>query len=387
MPTIFSTLKTTVFDEMSTLARETGAINLGQGFPDAPGPADVLQAAADALLTRSNQYPPSMGLPELRAAVADHYRAHQELDVAADGVMVTSGATEALAAAILGLIEAGDEVILIEPMYDAYAPLVRQAGGIVRTVAMEPPVWRLPIEQIAAVAGPNTRAILLNNPVNPVARRFDRGELEALAALCVERDLIAICDEVWEHIVFDGAAHVSLIGLDGMADRTVKIGSAGKIFGLTGWKVGFVIAAPDLLRPMARAHQFLTFTTPPNLQAAVAYGLAKPAAHFDAMRAELQRSRDLLRGLLVEGGFTVLPSEGTYFLCVDLDEIGESDKALARRIVDEAGVASIPLSAFYESDRAPRAVLRLCFAKADETLIAAAGRLNAWLAGVRSPAA
>ncbi len=385
MPTIFSTLKTTVFDEMSTLARETGAINLGQGFPDAPGPPDVLQAAADALLTRSNQYPPSMGLLELRTAVADHYRAHQRLDVAAEAVMITSGATEALAAAIMGLIEAGDEVILIEPMYDAYAPLVRQAGGIVRTVAMEPPAWRLPIEQITAIAGPNTRAILLNNPVNPVARRFDRDELAALAKLCVERDMIAICDEVWEHIVFDGAPHVPLIGLPGMATRTLKIGSAGKIFGLTGWKVGFVIAAPDLLRPMARAHQFLTFTTPPNLQAGVAYGLRKPAGHFDAMRADLQRSRDLLTGLLADGGFTVLPSEGTYFLCIDLAalDLPGSDVALARRIVDEAGVASIPLSPFYESDRAPHAVLRLCFAKADEVLIDAAGKLTRWLGTAR----
>jgi len=373
-------MPTTIFEEMSALARATGAINLGQGFPDAPGPPDLLQAAADALLTGSNQYPPSMGLPELRRAVARHYQVHQGLDIDADEVLITSGATEAIAAALLAVISPGDEVIVLEPTYDAYLPLILRAGGVPRSVTLEPPDWRLPLEALAAAIGPRTRAIVVNNPMNPTGRAFDRGELTALADLCVKHDLMAICDEVWEHVLYDDRRHLPLFALEGMAERTIKIGSAGKIFALTGWKVGFILARPRLLAPLARAHQFLTFTTPPNLQAAVAYGLGKPQATFDAMRADLQRSRDRLAGALTAGGFSVLPSEATYFLCVDLAASGVlgEDRGICRRWVRDAGVAAIPLSALYASVVGPSSLVRLCFAKADAVLDDAAKRLSQW---------
>jgi aspartate/methionine/tyrosine aminotransferase len=380
---LYASMPTTIFEEMSALARATGAINLGQGFPDGPGPSDLLQAAADAVLTGSNQYPPSMGLAETRRAVAGHYTAHQNLDVEPEDVLITSGATEAIAATLLAVISPGDEVILFEPTYDAYHPLVLQAGGVPRFVTLRPPDWSLKPEDVAAVIGPKTRAIVFNNPMNPTARAFDRAEVEALAGLCVAHDLVAICDEVWEHVLFDGRRHQPLIAFDGMAERTIKIGSAGKIFALTGWKVGFVVARPSLLRPVARAHQFLTFSTPPNLQAAVAFGLGKPPAAFDAMRSDLQRSRDRLAGALAAGGFRVLPSEGTYFLCVDLATSGVAgdDREICRRWVREAGVAAIPLSAFYASGHKPGALVRLCFAKADAVLDQAAERLIQWRRG------
>ncbi len=383
MNPLYASMPTTIFEEMSALARATGAINLGQGFPDGPGPSDLLQAAADAVLTGSNQYPPSMGLAETRRAVAGHYTAHQNLDVEPEDVLITSGATEAIAATLLAVISPGDEVILFEPTYDAYHPLVLQAGGVPRFVTLRPPDWSLKPEDVAAVIGPKTRAIVFNNPMNPTARAFDRAEVEALAGLCVAHDLVAICDEVWEHVLFDGRRHQPLIAFDGMAERTIKIGSAGKIFALTGWKVGFVVARPSLLRPVARAHQFLTFSTPPNLQAAVAFGLGKPPAAFDAMRSDLQRSRDRLAGALAAGGFRVLPSEGTYFLCVDLATSGVAgdDREICRRWVREAGVAAIPLSAFYASGHKPGALVRLCFAKADAVLDQAAERLIQWRRG------
>ena len=379
MNPVYADLPTSIFEEVSILARAHGAINLGQGFPDDPGPADVRQIAADALLSGSNQYPPTMGIDRLRGGIADHYRRFHGLSVAGADVLVTSGATEALAAALFALIAPGDEVILIQPMYDAYLPLVRRAGGVPRFATLRPPAWRLPIDEIAASIGPKTRLILFNNPLNPLARIFDREEVAALAELCVRHDLIAVCDEVWEHVLFDRRSHVSLIALDGMRDRAVKIGSAGKIFSLTGWKVGFVVAAPALLAPVAKAHQFLTFATPPNLQEAVAYGLGKDDEYFRSMRAGYQRSRDLLAGRLAAGGYAVLPSEGTYFLCVDLaaSGIAENDRSFCLRAVKEAGVAAIPLSAFYAED-ALRSVVRLCFAKADPVLEEAAARLTAF---------
>jgi aspartate/methionine/tyrosine aminotransferase len=265
-------------------------------------------------------------------------------------------------------------------MYDAYLPMVRQAGGVAKLVTLHPPSWRLDPQDVAAAIGPKTRAIVFNNPLNPAARAFDGAELQALAALCVRHELVAICDEVWEHVLFDGRRHLPLFAFEGMAERTIKIGSAGKIFALTGWKVGFVIARPRLLGPLARAHQFLTFTTPPNLQAAVAFGLGKPAEAFDAMRADLQRSRDRLSGALAAGGFALAPSEGTYFLCVDLAASGVSgdDREICRRLVTEAGVAAIPLSPFYASGQGPNGLVRLCFAKADAVLDEAAERLIRW---------
>ena len=376
MNPIFAELPTTVFEAMSGLARDLGAINLGQGFPDDPGPADVRARAAEALMDGDNQYPSMMGLPVLRRAIADHYARHQGLDLDPDGeVMVTSGATEALAAAMFGLIAPGDEVVVLEPAYDAYLPLIRRAGGIPRIVTLTPPGFGLDEAALRAAFTDRTRAVVLNNPLNPTATVFAAADLALLARLCVEHDAVAICDEVWEHLIFDDGAHRPLMALPGMRDRTVKIGSAGKIFSLTGWKVGFVMAAPALMRVLAKAHQFLAFTTAPNLQAGVAYGLGKDPAYFVAMRRGYARSRDRLAAGLQALGFPVLPAQATYFLNVDIAPLGfEDDIAFCEALVREHGVAAIPVSAFYE--RAPvRHLVRLCFAKQDATIDAALDRL------------
>ena len=374
---LYTGMPPTIFDEMSGLARAHGALNLGQGFPDDPGPEALRRAAAEAVLHGYNQYPPSRGLPELRRAVAAHYARTQGLAFDPDTqVTVTSGATEALASAILALVEPGDEVILFQPAYDAYAPLVRRAGGVPRFVTLAPPDWRWTAGQLEAAFTPRTRAVILNSPVNPTGVVVPQADLEILAAACRARSIPVICDEVWEQLVFDGAVHRPLIALPGMADLAVKIGSAGKMFGLTGWKVGFLCAGSALSPALARAHQFLTFTTPPNLQAAVAFGLESPGDWFEAMPARLQASRDRLAEALRHEGFAVAHSQATYFLTVDLPGSGvdEADRAFALRAVTQAGVAAIPVSAFYETEAVTR-VLRLCFAKADDVLDEAAMRL------------
>ena len=376
MNPVYAALGTTVFERMSARARSLGAVNLGQGFPDGRGPGDVLQEAARALLGDSNQYPPMAGLPVLRQAVADHYAAHQGLDLDASEVIVTSGATEALAAAIFALVSPGDEVILFQPMYDAYLPLVERAGGVARFVRLEPPEWRITREALERAASPRTRLILFNDPLNPTATMASAAERKLLAEFCIERNLIAICDEVWEHVVFDGRAHAALMAEPGMRDRCVKIGSVGKIFSLTGWKVGWLCAAPALSSVIAKAHQFLTFTTPPNLQAAAAYGLGKDMAYFEGMRSGFARSRDRLAAGLEGIGYRVLPSAATYFLSIDLTASGIAlgDVAFCDWLVEERGVAAIPVSAFYAQDAVTN-VVRLCFAKVDETIDAAIERM------------
>ena len=377
MNPLYARMPTTIFEHMSALARETGAINLGQGFPDSNGPPDVVERAARALIEGSNQYPPMPGLPALRQAIADHYRSHQSVDLDGDSeVIVTSGATEALAAAIFALVSPGDEVVLIQPMYDAYLPLVLRAGGVPRFVTLQPPSWRITREALAAAFSPKTRVVILNNPVNPTATLIAEADLALLAEFAVTHDAVVISDEVWEHVLFDGRAHVPMLAFPGMRDRAVKIGSGGKIFSLTGWKVGWMCAAPALARVLAKAHQFLTFTTPPNLQAAVAHGLGKEDGYFTAMRADFQRSRDHLTAGLQAGGWHVLPSAATYFLSIDLAASGIviDDVTFCERLVREYGVAAIPISAFYAED-AVRHVVRLCFAKIDATLDAAIPRL------------
>lgn len=375
---IYAAMPRTVFSEMSELATEFGAINLGQGFPDDPGPDAVRAKAAEAVLHGDNQYPPMSGLASLRKAVAAHYAARQGLDLDWAGeVTVTSGATEALAATLLGLIAPGDDVIILQPAYDSYAPVIRQAGGIPRFVNLAPPDWRLDIDAIAAAITPRTRLIVLNNPMNPTGAVMSDADLGALAELCVAHDLIAVCDEVWEEVVAPGVRHRPLMAMPGMRERCVKIGSAGKMFGLTGWKVGWMCAAPALTHAILRAHQFLTYTTPPNLQAAVAWGLGHAADWFDAMPADLARSRARLTSALEAQGFVVLPGEGTYFLNIDLAASGvaEDDRTFCLRAVREAGVAAIPVSAFYE-ETPVRHLVRLCFAKADAVLDGGAERLG-----------
>ena len=374
MNSVLAGMPTTIFEEMSRVARETDAVNLGQGFPDDPGPRDVRERAAEAVVEGWNQYPPMLGLPALREAVAAHYKHWQGLDLdPATEVMVTSGATEALAGALMALIEPGDEVVLFEPMYDAYLPLVRRAGGVPRFVTLQPPHFAITEEALAAVFSEKTKVVLFNNPLNPTGTVFPAEQLDLLARYCVDFDAIALCDEVWEHIVFDGLQHLPLIARPGMRDRTVKIGSAGKIFSLTGWKVGFVCAQPEILKVLAKAHQFLTFTTPPNLQEAVAYGLSKDDGFFQGLRRDLQRSRDFFAAGLERLGYRVIPAQGTYFLNIDIGE--EDDVAFCRRLVGEYGVAAIPVSAFY-AEGAVRNVVRFCFAKRDATLEAALARLQ-----------
>lgn len=376
MNPVYTALGTTIFEAMSARARASGAINLGQGFPDGRGPVDVLAEGARALLEESNQYPPMAGTAALRSAVAAHYALHQGLDLAPEEVIVTSGATEALAATILALVSPGDEVVMFQPLYDAYLPLVRRAGGVARLVRLEPPAWRITAAALAAVASDRTRLVLVNTPLNPAGAMLDATERALLADFCITHDCIAICDEVWEHVVFDGAVHGPLIAEPGMRARTVKIGSAGKIFSLTGWKVGWMCAAPPLAAMLAKAHQFLTFTTPPNLQAAAAYGLGKDAAYFADMRAGYRRSRDRLAAGLRKLGYVVLPGAATYFLNLDLAASGVAldDVAFCEWLIDHAGVAAIPVSAFY-AERPVTNVVRLCFAKQDATLDAALERM------------
>jgi len=367
---IFADLPTTIFETMSGLARESGAINLGQGFPDDPGPEDIRRKAAEAVLDGYNQYPPMAGLPELRQAVAAHYLRHQGLDLDwKSEVTITSGATEALAASLLALIRPGDEVVLFQPLYDSYLPIVRLAGGVPRLASLQPPHWRIDRAMLEAVFTPRTRLVVLNSPLNPAAVVFPAEDLALLAEFCVAHDAVAVCDEVWEQVVFAPNVHRSLITFPGMRERTVKIGSAGKMFGLTGWKVGFVCAAPALTQVVAKAHQFLTFTTPPNLQAAVAWGLDNSAGWFSSMPADLARSRDRLSEGLTREGFHVLPSQGTYFLNIDLPASGisEDDRTFCFRAVKDHGVASIPVSSFYEESPVTT-VARLCFSKLDATL-------------------
>ena len=376
---ILSSYGTTIFEVMSRLAQEHEAVNLGQGFPDGNGPPDVVAAATDYLEHGVNQYPSMMGIPPLRQAVANNNRRFYNLEVDwQTEVMVTSGATEALAACLFGLIEPGDEVVLIEPLYDSYLPIVQRAGGVARMVRLEPPDWALPTDALAGAFSDRTKLILLNTPMNPCAKVFRRDELEVIAGLLEKHDAFAVCDEVYEHLIFDGLPHVPLMTLPDMRERCVRIGSAGKTFSLTGWKVGYITASPDLLTPIARAHQFLTFTTPPNLQAAVAYGLGKDDTYFSTLADELQALRDYLGGGLADLGFEVLPCDGTYFITTDFRPLGFNgdDVDFCRHITTEAGVAAVPVSAFYQSGEVKH-FARFCFCKEQASLTRALDRLRA----------
>ena len=376
MNPLYEQMQTSVFERMSLAAANHGAVNLGQGFPDFGWPPEILEAAATAVVEGSNQYAPSRGVPALREAVAAHYGRHQGLELSAQNICVTSGATEALAAAILATVEPGDEVIVMTPAYDAYAPLIRRAGGIVREVALQPPGWRIERSALQAAAGPRTRALIFNNPHNPTGRLFDAEELAAIAEVAISNKLVVIADEVWEHILLDGQRFVPVASLAGMAERTLKCGSAGKIFSLTGWKIGWLAASPEMATLAARAHQFLTFASAPNLQAAVAFGMNEGDAWLAPMRERFARARDRMTTGLEEAGFAVLPAASTYFLCVDLAASGIAldDEAFARLAVEKAGVAVVPLSPFAEEDPTKH-MIRLCFAKRDETIDAGVAAL------------
>ncbi|HUJ02105.1 MAG TPA: aminotransferase [Rhizomicrobium sp.] len=373
---VFASLPTTIFTVMSALASELGAINLGQGFPDEDGPLAIREAAAKALLEGPNQYPPTRGRPELRRAIAGHARRFYDLSFDPEReVLVTSGATEALAAATMALIGPGDEIVLIEPAYDSYRPIAEAAGAVVKTVTLAPPRWRLTEEALAAAMSAKTRAILINTPLNPIGRVFDEDELAILARAATKADAVVICDEVYEHLVFDGRAFSPLITLPGMRERVVRIGSAGKMFALTGWKVGWVTGVPALIDVIAKAHQFLTFTTPPGLQLGVAHALDHEIEFTLGFTRELQINRDLLTEGLNRIGFKVLPCEGTYFLTADISPLtNEVDVAFCQRLVREAGVALIPLSFFFASAR-PDHLVRFAFCKKRAVIEEAVGKL------------
>lgn len=374
---VFAEASVTIFEKMSGLAREYGAINLGQGFPEDPSPLALRERAAQAAVHGWNQYAPSRGLPELRQAVAEHYNRMQGAALTTDQVIITSGATEAIAAAVMAWVRSGDEVIVFEPAYDAYRPLIERAGGIVKPIRLEPPHWQITAQMLEQAIGPKTRAVLFNNPMNPAAKMFGADELALLAKACVAHDLVVISDEVWEHVRLTDRAHVPLAMIEGMRERTIKIGSAGKMFGLTGWKVGFVCAEPHLLDPVARAHQFLTFATPPLLQTAVAEGLAWDGAWYAQMAQDMADRCDYLRQALVAQSYVCLDSHGTYFLNVDLaaSGIAMGDADFCEAIVREFGVAAIPVSAFVSGEDQGR-IVRLCFAKPETVLAEAAMRLG-----------
>lgn len=387
--TLLSNIGTTIFTVMSSLAVQHQAINLGQGFPDTDGPRDVLDAAAAALMDGRNQYPPLTGVPELREAVAATNRRFWGLEVdPAREVVVTSGATEAITACLAALLDPGDEVVLIEPLYDTYLPVVRLLGAVPKLVRLAPPRWELPRAELAAAFGPRTKAILLNTPMNPTGKVFTAAELAFIADLLQRHDAYAVCDEVYEHLTFDGWRHIPLMSLPGMRERTLRIGSAGKTFSLTGWKVGYITADASLAGQVARAHQNLTFTTAPNLQRAVAVGLAKDDAYFTALAHDLQAKRDLLSAGLAGLGFSVLPTQGSYFVSTDFSPLGfkGDDVAFCRHITEHARVCAIPVSAFYDAESpadTPRHYARFAFCKKDEVLRDAVERLGAWLARAR----
>lgn len=368
---------TTIFTVMSALAVEHGAINLGQGFPDTDGPADVVKAAADALMDGRNQYPPLTGVPELRQAVAAANARFYGLEVDPNReVVVTSGATEAITACLMAVLNPGDEVVLIEPLYDTYLPVVRLLGAVPKLVRLSPPKWELPRAELAAAFGPRTKAILFNTPMNPTGKVFTAAELAFIADLMQRHDAYAICDEVYEHLTYDGWRHIPLMTLPGLRERCMRVGSAGKTFSLTGWKVGYVTAPAALAGLVAKAHQNLTFTTPPNLQRAVAVGLAKDEAYFAGLATDLAAKRDRLGAGLSRLGFGVLPAMGSYFITADFAPLGfrGDDVAFCRHITEAAKVTAIPVSAFYEGD-APRHYARFAFCKRPEVLDEALARL------------
>ena len=375
---VLSSYGMTVFEVMSRLAIEHNAVNLGQGFPDEDGPEDIRRVAAEALMEGPNQYPPMMGLVDLRQAVAEHNKRFYDLDVDwQTETIVTSGATEGLNDCFLGLIEPGDEVVLIEPLYDCYLPIVQRAGAIPKLVRVAPPDWALPRKALEEAFSDKTKLILLNSPQNPAGKVYSRDDLQFIADLVIKHDAYAVCDEVYEHIVFDGREHIPLMTLPGMRDRCVRIGSSGKTFSVTGWKVGYLTAAPELLTPISKAHQFVTFTTAPDLQKATAYGLRKDDSYFDGLAADQQQKRDRLTSGLERIGFDVMPTEGTYFLSVDVRSIGfdGDDEEFCRHITIEAGVTAVPVSAFYQGTDIKH-FARFCFAKKDAVLDEAVARLE-----------
>ncbi len=373
---------TTIFAEMSALAVRTGAVNLGQGFPDTDGPAEMLDAATAAIHSGRNQYPPGPGIPELRQAIAAHQRDFWGLDYDPDGeVLVTAGATEAIAASILALCEVGDEVVCFEPYYDSYAASIALASAVRRPVTLRPADgwYRFDPDELRAAFSARTRMVLLNTPHNPTGKVFTADELALIARLCVEHDVIAVTDEVYEHLVFTDATtpHLPLATLPGMRERTVRISSAGKTFSCTGWKVGWACGPAPLVSAVLRVKQFLTFVNAGPLQPAVAVALGLPRSYYETFRAELQAKRDLLCAGLAEAGFGVLRPEGTYFVTADVTPLGGTDGVeFCRSLPSRCGVVAVPTQVFYDDVAAGRRLIRFAFCKKPEVLEEALLRLG-----------
>ena len=374
---------TTIFSEMSALAVSTGSINLGQGFPDTDGPPEMLAAAAEALRSGANQYPPLPGIPALRAAIVEHDRRFWGLETDPDTeVVVTAGATEAVAASILGLCEAGDEVVCFEPYYDSYAASITLAGAVRRPVTLRPgPDGRYVFDEgeLRAAFGPRTRLVLLNSPHNPTGKVFTRDELTLIATLCQEHDVSVVTDEVYEHLAFTDAAtpHVPIATLPGMRERTLRISSAGKTFSCTGWKIGWATGPASLVSATQRVKQFLTFVNAAPLQPAVAVALGLPDTYFTGFRDGLQSRRDRLVAGLTDAGFRVLPSEGTYFVTADITPLGGTDGAdFCRSLPARCGVVAVPTQVFYDNTDAGRHLIRFAFCKRQDVIDDAAQRLQ-----------
>ena len=376
----FAARGVSIFETMSRLANEAGAVNLGQGFPEGLEPPEVVEAAMRASRDGPHQYPPMLGVPALRQAAAENARRFHRLELDWEReVLATSGATEGIAAAFLGLFNPGDEAIVFEPAYDSYPVVLRRAGVRPAPVRLKPPRWELPREELLAAIGPRTRAIVVNTPMNPTGKIFSAEELRFIADCLLRHDLVAVTDEVYERLTFDGRRHNSLFALPDVRDRVVRISSASKSFSVTGWRVGYLFAEAKLMAPISRAHQYITFAAPPALQMAVAFGLRLPNSYFAGLRAALQQRRDFLVAGLREAGFAVADADAAYFALADvsrLDPDGD-DVAFCRRLTTQAGVTAVPVSAFY-GDGAVRSHIRFCFAKRAETLAEALKRLKQW---------
>ncbi|MEU4503074.1 pyridoxal phosphate-dependent aminotransferase [Streptomyces sp. NPDC024089] len=369
---------TTIFAEMSALAVRTGSINLGQGFPDTDGPEEIREAAVRALRDgHGNQYPPGPGIPELRTAIADHQQRRYGLAHDPDTeVLVTAGATEAIAASLLALLEPGDEVIAFEPFYDSYAACIAMAGGRRVPLTLRAPDFRPDLDALRDAITPRTRLLLLNSPHNPTGMVLTREELTTIAELAVEHDLLVVTDEVYEHLVFEGE-HIPLISLPGMRERTVSISSAGKTFSYTGWKVGWVTASAPLVAAVRTAKQYLTYVSAGPFQYAIAEALRLPDSYFDGFRADLRHKRDLLGDGLRAAGFSVYQPQGTYFITTDITPFGEKDAyAFCRALPERCGVVAVPNSVFYDDPDAGRSQVRFTFCKKEDVLREAAGRLR-----------
>ncbi|MCX4779920.1 pyridoxal phosphate-dependent aminotransferase [Streptomyces sp. NBC_01264] len=369
---------TTIFAEMSALATATGSINLGQGFPDTDGPAEIAEAAVRAIRDgRGNQYPPGPGVPELRTAIAAHQQRFYGLTHDPDTeVLVTAGATEAIAASLLALLEPGDEVIALEPFYDSYAACIAMAGAVRVPLTLRAPDFRLDVDALRAAVTPRTRLLLLNTPHNPTGTVLTPAELAAVAELAVSRDLLVITDEVYEHLVFEGV-HTPLASLPGMRERTVTISSAGKSFSFTGWKVGWVTGTPELVTAVRSAKQFLTYVSSGPFQYAIAEALALPDAYYDSFRADLAAKRDLLSDGLAAAGFEVFRPQGTYFVTTDITPLGEHDGlAFCRALPERCGVVAVPNQVFYDDKAAGASHVRWAFCKRTDVLEEAVERLR-----------